>query len=39
MLQHAAGRVITQQQEYVDATCLVSTGQAGRGVMMWGLFS
>ena len=41
LLQHLDGRVRIwhQQHESMDPSCLVSTVQAGGGVMVWGIFS
>ncbi len=41
LLRHSDGRVRIWRKEHEsrDPSCLVSTVQAGGGVMMWGIFS
>ncbi len=41
LLQHSDGRVRIwcKEHESMDPSCLVSTVQAGGGVMVWGIFS
>ncbi len=41
LLLHSDGRVIIWRKEHesMDPSCLVSTVQAGGGVMVWGIFS